>query len=210
MEAAGSPVSLERCSRRTSAAPPASARRRRTRASDRRALLPSISLSIPSLMRCETAFRYLLCSGFGLPKAAQTLLPLRQLGIAQHGVLNDLIALVFGVQGANDDVGLRGVNEVFQRGINKGRLGVHVEKRRGCAFEAERKPIGPSNSGSRIQLGNVAIAQFAVAGGGVLFVGGSDTDASGVFQGQFDCVVERDGFGQQGGGRERSIASKSL
>jgi hypothetical protein len=81
-------------------------------------------------------------------------------------------------------------------------LGVYVEERRSSTFEAEGKAVGPSDSGSRIQLGDVAIAEFAVAGGGVLFLGDRDADAGGMFQREFDSLVERDRFGEQGSGQK--------
>ena len=86
-------------------------------------------------------------------QAAQTLLPSCQFGIAQHGVLNDLIALVFGVQVADHNVGLRGANEILQRGIDECGLRVYVEERRSSAFETERKTIRPADSGSSISCG---------------------------------------------------------
>ncbi len=93
---------------------------------------------------------------------------------------------------ADRDVGLGGANEILQRGIDERGLRVHVEQRRSGAFEAERKTVGPANAGARVQLRNVAVAQFAIAGGGVLLVGGRDADAGGMFQREFDGVVEGD------------------
>ena len=97
---------------------------------------------------------------------------------------------------------LRGANEILQGGIDERGLGVHVEQRRSGAFEAEGKAVGPADSGSGVQLRNVAIAQFAVAGGGVLLVGGGDAHAGGMLQREFDGVAKRDRLGQQGSGQE--------
>ena len=81
-------------------------------------------------------------------------------------------------------------------------LGVDVEERRCGALQAERESVGPSEAGAGGHLGDVVVAQFAVGGGGVLFVGGSNGRAIGMFQSEFHGVVERDGFGQQGSGQE--------
>ena len=97
---------------------------------------------------------------------------------------------------------MRGANEILQGGIDECRLGVYVEERRSSTFEAERKTVGPANSGSCIQLGDVAVAEFAVAGGGMLLVGGRDAHAGGVLQREFDGLVKRDRLGQQGSGQE--------
>ena len=53
-----------------------------------------------------------------------------------------------------------------------------------------------------VQLWNVAIAEFAVAGGGMLLVVGGDAHAGGMLQREFDGLAERDRLGQQGSGRE--------
>ncbi len=106
------------------------------------------------------------------------------------------------MQVANRDVGLRGVNKIPEGRIDECGLGVYVEERRSSAFQAEGKAIGPADSGSGGQLGNVAVAQFAIAGGGVALIGGSDVDASGVVQREFHGVMEGEGFGQQGSGQE--------
>jgi hypothetical protein len=81
-------------------------------------------------------------------------------------------------------------------------LRIYVKQGGSGAFEAEWKTVGPANAGSGIQLRDVAITEFAVAGGGVLLVGGGDADAGGMLQRKFDSVVERGGLGQQGSGRE--------
>ena len=103
-----------------------------------------------------------------------------------------LIALIFRAQGADLDVGLGGTNEILERRINEGRLRVYVEERRSSAFEAEGETIGPANSCSRGELWDVAIAQFAVTGRGVLFVRSRDGYAIGVFQGEFYGMFQRE------------------
>ena len=140
---------------------------------------------------------HLFCGGQSFPQAAQTQFPLGQLGVAQHRVLNDLIALVFDTQVADRNVGLRSVDEVAQCRIDERGLCADVEKRRSGALEAERKTIGPANPSAGGQLRDVAIAQFTVAGGSVLLLGRSDADTGGVLQCEFHRMAERDGFSQQ-------------
>ena len=116
--------------------------------------------------------------------------------------MNDLIALILGAQSGDRNFGLGGVNEISQRGIDERGLRVDVEQRGRGAFEAERETIGPAQGGSGVQLRNVAVAQLAVTGAGVLRVGGGNAHAGGVLQREFDGLPESNGLGEQEGGEQ--------
>src|SRR5208283_1084344 len=73
-----------------------------------------------------------------LAQTVETLLPFFEFGVTENGILDDLITLILGAQGACLDIGLRGANEVLERRVHEGRLRIHVEKRGSSAFEAKR------------------------------------------------------------------------
>src|ERR1700733_8922194 len=102
MPLAGRPVSLERCSRRTSAEPCASAMRKRKRASERRARGSSC----------------LLWAAFF------------KLGVTENGVLNDLIALILSMESGGSTFALGGANKRAELGMKQSGLGIDIEKRR--------------------------------------------------------------------------------
>ena len=52
--------------------------------------------------------------GLGFLKAGQALFPFGEFGIAQGGVLDDLVALVFVLEGGDGGVGFGGAHEVAQ------------------------------------------------------------------------------------------------
>ena len=63
---------------------------------------------------------HLVGCSFGFLQSPQALFPFRQLGIAQGSILDDLVALVFGVEGRNRRIGFRGAHEVVQGRIEQG------------------------------------------------------------------------------------------
>ena len=62
---------------------------------------------------------------------------------------------------------------------------------------ARGNAVGVAEAGAGRELRNVIVVQFAIAGGGLLFVGCGDGRAGGVSQREFDDTLQRDGLGEQ-------------
>jgi len=69
-------------------------------------------------------------------------------------------------------------------------LRVDIEDRGRGALEAEREAVGVPETGAGYDLGKIVVVEFAITGGGMLLVGGSDGCAVGMLQGEFHGVAE--------------------
>ena len=83
---------------------------------------------------------HLIGCGFGVLQTSQALFPLRQLGIAQGRILNDLVALVFSFQGSDCGISLRGAHEIVQCRIEQGGLRIDIEQRRRGTLKRRGNP----------------------------------------------------------------------
>ena len=89
-------------------------------ASDGQTRLVAVDLAVNAFLNPPGHSRFhLFRLSFGRVQPCEALLPLRQCGIAQHGILNRLVALIFGVKHAHSHVRLGGANEILQRGIDQ-------------------------------------------------------------------------------------------
>ena len=139
-----------------------------------------------------------LCSCCRCPSKASHL----QVRHSKHGVLNHLIALVFGLHVAGFPVGLRGAHKLPQSGIDQRRLRVDIDDGRRRAFQTERVSPGFSQPGAHNQLRQIGIRALQVRSAGVLLVGSGNGGRGAVAQGQLDRALQRQEARQEARGAE--------
>ena len=135
--------------------------------------------------------------------------PFTQFGIAQHGVLNYLVALVFALQRGGAPVRFGGADKIPQRRIEYGRLAIEVDNRRRRAFQAQRVSPGLSQPGAQNELGDVLVPRLAVGSKDALLIGIGRSRGGAVGQRQFDGALERQRLGGQSGQGERGNDQKA-
>ena len=134
---------------------------------------------------------------FGFLQSRQSLFPFSEIGVTQRSILDDLIALVFGIQSGDGGVDLGGPHKIAQSGVKQSRLGIQIKQRRRRPLQRQGKAIRIAQTSAGGELRDVVVAQFLIGSRGVLCVSRSNSGPRRVGQGKLNHAFERHPFGQQ-------------
>ena len=118
-------------------------------------------------------------------------LPFAEFGVAEDGILNNLVSLVLGLHAGTFPLRLRGSDKIAQSWINERGLRIDVDDGRRRALQAQGKPPRRAEARAENDLWQILIARLMVRGKGALLVRGSGARRRAVAQSQLDRALQR-------------------